>query len=72
MAMPLGPGGNRVRCASPDAKMERIRGFMRSHKMPLSGECSCHITPTAAMVDEFVKTIHNTTTQLLASNYGTN
>jgi hypothetical protein len=34
--------------------MERIRGFMRSHYMPPSGECPCH-TPPAAHGDEFVE-----------------
>jgi hypothetical protein len=33
--------------------MERIRGFMRSHYMPPSGECPRHIAPAAAMVDDF-------------------
>jgi hypothetical protein len=33
--------------------MERIRGFMQSHSMPLLGECLCRIAPMAAMVDNF-------------------
>ncbi len=33
--------------------MERIRGFMQSHKMPPLGECPCRIAPAAAMVDNF-------------------
>jgi hypothetical protein len=33
--------------------MERIRGFMRSHSMPSSGECLRRIAPAAAMVDDF-------------------
>ncbi len=33
--------------------MERICGFMRSHKMPPSGKCPRRIAPVAAMVDYF-------------------
>jgi hypothetical protein len=33
--------------------MERIRGFMQSHKMPPSGECPGRIARAAAMVDDF-------------------
>jgi hypothetical protein len=35
--------------------MERICGFMQSQYMPLLGECLHHITPAAAMVDNFEK-----------------
>jgi hypothetical protein len=40
--------------------------------MPPLGRCLRRITPTAAMVDEFVETTQKTNkTQFLASNYGT-
>jgi len=52
--------------------MEHIRGFTRSDWMPLSVECLCCITLTAAMVKEFESNTQNTNkTQLVASNYGT-
>jgi len=53
--------------------MEHIQGYIGSHWMPLSGECLCCITLTAAMVIE-IGGKHKITnkTQLLASNYGAN
>jgi hypothetical protein len=52
--------------------MEHVQGFIQSHWIPPSGKCLHGITPTAAMVDEFIETPQNTNKkQLLASNYGT-
>jgi hypothetical protein len=52
--------------------IEHVQGFTRSQWMPPSVECSHHIAPAAAMVNEFVETTQNTNkTQLLASNYST-
>jgi hypothetical protein len=52
--------------------MEHAQGFTLSHWMPPSGGCLHRITPTAAMVDEFIETTQKTnTTQFLASDYGT-
>jgi hypothetical protein len=41
-----------IRC-NAHRSMERIRGFMRSHQMPPSGECPCCIALAAAMVNDF-------------------
>jgi hypothetical protein len=52
--------------------MGHVQGFTGSHWMPPSGKCLRRITPSAAMVNEFVETTQNTNkTQLLASNYNT-
>jgi hypothetical protein len=42
--------------------MEHIQGFTRSHWMPPSGKYLCCIAPAAAMVNKFVETTQNTTT----------
>jgi Zn-dependent alcohol dehydrogenase len=42
--------------------MEHIQGFTRSHWMPPSGKCLRCIAPAAAMVNKFVETTQNTTT----------
>jgi hypothetical protein len=43
-------GGKRHDAHCP---MECIFGFMQSHQMPPSGDCTCRIAPAAAMVDDF-------------------
>ncbi len=52
--------------------IEHVKGFTRSHWMPLPGECLRHIAPAATMVDEFVENTLNTNKiLLLPSNYRT-
>jgi hypothetical protein len=48
--------------------MEHILDFTRSHWMPPSCKCLCHIPPVAVTVNGFVETTQN---KLLDSNYGT-
>ena len=51
--------------------IEQVKGFTRRHLMPPSGECLCHITPAATMIDEFIENTLNTNkTQFLPINYG--